>query len=115
MEYVALWIVFSIVAGIIAGAKGRSGFGYFLLSLILSPLIGLILAAALPRIDQPQAAQADPMLYRRCPECAEPILREAHKCKHCGSAVEPMPLPPTLAQRIGRSIGRSFSGKALEN
>jgi hypothetical protein len=27
---------------------------------------------------------------RNCPMCSEPILREAIKCKHCGSSVEPL-------------------------
>ena len=48
MEIVLGWIVFSIVAGVIANARGRSGFGFFLLSLVLSPLIGILLAACLP-------------------------------------------------------------------
>ena len=36
-----VWIVLSGVAGAIAGNKGRSGVGFFLLSLILSPLAAL--------------------------------------------------------------------------
>lgn len=31
---------------------------------------------------------------RPCPYCAEPILRQAIKCKHCGSEVEPQKTPP---------------------
>jgi len=27
---------------------------------------------------------------RKCPECAEEILAEARKCKHCGSQVQPL-------------------------
>ena len=46
-----LWVGLSAVAGVIANAKGRSGAGYFFLSLVVSPLIGLILACALPAID----------------------------------------------------------------
>ena len=46
-----LWVGLSAVAGVVANAKGRSGVGYFFLSLVVSPLIGLILACALPAID----------------------------------------------------------------
>jgi hypothetical protein len=53
MEIVLGWFMFSIVAGIIASSRGRSGFGYFMLSLILSPLIGLILAVAMPSLKVP--------------------------------------------------------------
>ena len=42
MELFALWIAFSIMAAYVASNKGRSGFGWFMLSLILSPLIGFI-------------------------------------------------------------------------
>jgi phosphate/sulfate permease len=60
VEFVVGWIIFSIVAGAIASAKGRSGFGYFLLSLFLSPLVGIILAWALPRISTPAAVTSAP-------------------------------------------------------
>ena len=39
------WIFFCALVGAYAGTKGRSGFGFFLLSLFLSPLIGYIIAA----------------------------------------------------------------------
>ena len=42
MELFVLWIAFSIMAAYVASNKGRSGFGWFMLSLILSPLIGFI-------------------------------------------------------------------------
>jgi len=28
--------------------------------------------------------------YRKCPECAELVLKEAKKCKHCQSELEPV-------------------------
>src|SRR4051812_32620788 len=36
------WLIFSIVIGIGAGARGRNGFGWFLLSVVISPLLALI-------------------------------------------------------------------------
>ena len=49
------WILFAIVVGFAADARGRSGFGYFFLSLLLSPLIGLILVLVSPNLAQEQA------------------------------------------------------------
>jgi len=37
------WLVLSILVGVLANSKGRSGIGYTLISLFLSPLIGLII------------------------------------------------------------------------
>ena len=66
---------------------------------------GLIVVGLLMRLSAPRQA-APPTSYathRRCPACAEPILREAVKCKHCGTAVEPDPLPPPV--NVWREIG----------
>ncbi len=49
MELFLFWLILSIVVGIFAGTKNRSGFGWFLLSLFISPIITLILLAILPR------------------------------------------------------------------
>jgi len=41
---ILLYLVFCLVPGIIASDKGRSFWGFFLLSLLLSPIIGIIFA-----------------------------------------------------------------------
>lgn len=90
MEWFLGWIAFSVVAGIIASAKNRTGVGYFFLSLILSPLIGIILAAALPRL--PGTAETKAETGRTaCPFCKKLIIAGAIKCKHCGSSLEGTP------------------------
>lgn len=40
-------IIFAILVGFYASSKGRSGFGFFLITALLSPLIGFIIALAL--------------------------------------------------------------------
>lgn len=47
---IILWLSLSIGTGVIASSKGRDGLGYFLLALVTSPLIGLILIAAMPSL-----------------------------------------------------------------
>lgn len=47
-----LWIVFALIVGAGASNRGRSGFGWFLLALILSPLLAgfaLVVVGARPR------------------------------------------------------------------
>jgi len=43
---VLAWIVFSIIAGVVGQDRSIGFWGAFLLSLVLSPLIGLIVAFA---------------------------------------------------------------------
>jgi hypothetical protein len=100
VEILLLWLGLSVVAGIVAASKGRSGFGYFLLSLVLSPLIGLLLAALLPRVGAAQAQPAEPT--RKCPECAETVLLAAKKCKHCGAELPPVDVAAQAAAPVDR-------------
>lgn len=45
---VIIWVVFAFVVGGVAGARGRSNFGWLLLAIILSPLIAGLILAILP-------------------------------------------------------------------
>lgn len=88
MEFVILWVALSFVAGLIAGSKGRSGFGYFALSLVLSPLVGLALAFGMPRLHHtpkfPGPGDVEAGARKPCPECAELVLPAAKVCHFCG-------------------------------
>lgn len=86
MEIFLLWFVGAIVVAIIAGSRGRNGFGWFVLAIMLSPLLMGILVLALGR----PAAAAPPIERRvQCPECMEQVHPMAVKCKHCGSKLSP--------------------------
>lgn len=85
MEFFIAWFVLAVVVAVIADARGRSAFGYFMLSVFLSPLIGLILAVALP--SRTPAAGQDDRRRLACPQCAEMVLYVALKCPHCGFAI----------------------------
>ena len=51
---IIIWIVLSVLAGVGARNKGRSFAGFFFLSLLLSPLIGLIAMAVVKSIEKPK-------------------------------------------------------------
>ena len=49
MDIFLFWGILSVIVGVFASSKNRSGFGWFVLSILLSPIITLILVAILPR------------------------------------------------------------------
>jgi len=100
MELVLFWIAFAVAVGIGAGAKGRNGFGWFLLSILISPLIAGFLVLVMPSLKRKTAAAP----RRPCPFCAEPVLLAATLCPHCRSDLPPYeapkPKPVTPAEKL---------------
>jgi hypothetical protein len=79
------WIILSICVGFYAAGKGLSNGKYIFISLLLSPLIGFIIALVSKpnekRIEKEQLASGQ---NKKCPFCAEIIKKEAKVCRFCG-------------------------------
>lgn len=88
------WLFLCSVVGVIAENKGRSFHGFFFLSFALSPLVGFISVMVSKGAQELAVERGDYGIYRKCPACADVVRKEAIKCKHCGSALEPVPTPP---------------------
>lgn len=97
MEYAAYWFIASIIVGIIASSKDRSGLGYFFISLFFSPLLIGILILVLPSLKEQairiSGEEASPKTHVRCPDCRELVRMDANVCKHCRTRLKPVALP----------------------
>jgi hypothetical protein len=50
MSIFIAWLVFAFLVGIAASSRGRSGAGWFILAVIISPLIAILFVLALPNL-----------------------------------------------------------------
>jgi hypothetical protein len=82
MAIFLFWVTLSVLVGVYASKKGRSGAGYFFLSLLLSPLIGF-LVALLSSPDREAAARKSGL--KKCLQCAEFVQADALVCRFCGN------------------------------
>jgi len=78
-----IWLSQAAMTSFIAKSKGRRGFVWYWLGLLL-PFVALLLVS----IVNPSAAHL--AARRKCPSCAELIRDEAKVCKHCGRDVQPI-------------------------
>lgn len=86
------WFLFAAVVGVFASNRGRSGIGWFLLSLLISPILGGLFVAAMDNLRATKGANSNDgteSSHVRCPSCAEWVLPQATTCKHCHSALAP--------------------------
>ena len=76
MEIVIVWFVLAAGVGFLADSRGRSGFGFFLLSALLSPLLGLIVVLVIANLKEVEAREQQRVFDE---EAKERLRREEHE------------------------------------
>ena len=90
MEFFLFYFGFSILCAVMASSMSRSGFGYFILALLISPLLCGLLLLIIGKAKQPgDTSEPTPETHIKCPDCREFILKDARICKHCGCKLLP--------------------------
>lgn len=84
------WLLLTVGIAVLAHRQGLSGWGYFFLGLIFSPLLSLAVVGTARRNDQVIEQRALRRGYvKKCFMCAELIKVEALRCPHCHADVSP--------------------------
>ncbi len=83
-----LWVLLCVVVGFVAMGRGRSGFAWALLSMIITPLLAGLLLLLLRNLAD--GTRPNPWTHVRCPDCAEFVPMQARVCSHCGCRLVPM-------------------------
>ena len=88
LDIVFLLLLNALLAGVVAYAakqKGRSGVGFYFLSLFFSFVVGILVLLAVPA-----RSSVNDHNLRECPKCLAEIPKAASKCRHCQSDVTPV-------------------------
>lgn len=82
---VILWAVLPCVIGWYSASKGNGFASGFWWSLLLSPLVGgLIAALRQPNHSALEARALESGDFKKCSACAELVRRQATRCRYCG-------------------------------
>lgn len=68
MAILIVWVFCSFIVAAAAGARGRSGVGWFLLAMVVSPILALVFVLVIPNLRDEKRAEELAGLTRRISE-----------------------------------------------
>lgn len=99
------WLILSGLVGWFASTKGRSGFGFFILSLLISPILVFIVALLVKDQTSPQPKLTNEN-SKICPQCAESVRSQAKICRFCKYSFNDEPA-------ISKSTATTFNNNSV--
>jgi hypothetical protein len=89
MEIFILWVILAVIIGFANHSRGNGFITGFLLSFILSPLVGLIIIVLTKKNEEKlEKRMVNTGKMRKCSHCAEIIKPDAKICRFCGKECE---------------------------
>jgi ribosomal protein L32 len=116
MTAVVLWFTLALAVGLWAGNRGRGSGTWFLIALVISPLLAAIFLGVSTNLAAAQlvaGAVPSDSTHARCPACKEYVLPEANVCKHCGAALTPDHTYKERAAGRAQAATRQQSARAV--
>lgn len=99
MEIIFIWFVLAVLVGVFADTRGRSGIGFFLLALVLSPLLVFIILLVIRNVAEEERL-ADQR--RKDDERKEFERKREHEkqLEALRAVAQPVATPPTSGERL---------------
>lgn len=90
LAIIFFWLLFAVIIGMMASGRGRSGFGWFILACLISPLVAGVFVLLVTN-KAAERGRPHPSTHIKCPDCKELILKDARVCRFCGCKLSPPP------------------------
>ena len=110
MELLIGWLTFAVAPAVLAARRGRTGVGWYFVSLLISPLLAFVLLLVLPNLEEDERRA----MMRKCPACAELVRPEAKICRFCRHEFSAEEVATRLPQAESVALeGRGFDTDLL--
>lgn len=117
MGIVVVWALLAIGVGWLATERGRSGVGFCLLSVLLSPLIGFAAVLVLPNLAKQEEEERERQVAERTSkqERERQHERQLEEIRALSSAVAKPTDSPSIADEIQKLLALKEAGALTED